>query len=112
MREDTRLDEEIREVMKKDFPLPLNVKSAQEAAFAQIRRQAQESPESEAKKEGQPRPRRRFFVRSFAGLAAVAALFLAVCIADPAFAAQIPLVGRVFQTVGDSLRVFTGCDQR
>lgn len=100
MREDTRLDEEIRAVMKKDFPLPPNVKSAQEAAFAQIRRQAQES---EAKKEERPRTRRRFFVRSFAGLAAVAALFLAVCIADPAFAAQIPLVGRVFEAVGDSL---------
>ncbi len=102
MRENTRLDEEIRATMKKDFPLPPNVKKAQEAAFAQIRRQVQEGKEKEEQQERQ-KTKGRVFVRSFAGLAAAAALFLVICIADPAFAAQIPLVGRVFEAVGDSL---------
>ncbi len=103
MRENTRLDEEIRATMKKDFPLPPSVKNAQEAAFSQIRRQAQKGPEAEEEKAKEQKPKRRFFVKSFAGLAAAAALFLAVCVANPAFAAQIPLVGRVFEAVGNSL---------
>ena len=99
MRENTQLDKEIREIMTKEFPLPPNVKSAQEAAFAQIRRQqTEERPEKE-----QPRRKKSVFLKSFAGLAAAAAIFLVICIANPAFAAQIPLVGRVFEAVGDSL---------
>ncbi len=99
MRENTQLDKEIREIMTKEFPLPPNVKSAQEAAFAQIRRQqTEERPE-----EKQPRRKKSVFLKSFAGLAAAAAIFLVICIANPAFAAQIPLVGRVFEAVGDSL---------
>lgn len=103
MRENTRLDEEICAIMKKDFPLPPDVKNAREEAFAQIRRQAQEGPKEGGKKEKRQKPKRRVFVKSFGGLAAAAALFLAICIANPAFAEQIPLVGRVFEAVGDSL---------
>ncbi len=105
MRENTRLDEEIRATMTKDFPLPPHVKSAQEAAFAQIRRQAQAGAGAREGNLGEKRhtPKRRVFLKSLAGLAAAAALFLALCVDNPAFASQIPLVGRVFEVVGNSL---------
>ncbi|MCI8813830.1 MAG: DUF4179 domain-containing protein [Lachnospiraceae bacterium] len=97
MRENTRLDKEIREIMTKEFPLPPNVKNAQEEAFARIRRMQTKEGPAEKKR------RRGVYLKTFAGLAAAVALFLGICIANPAFAAQVPLVGRVFEAVGDSL---------
>ncbi len=98
MREHTLLDKEIRETMTKGFPLPEKVKSAQEAAFAQIRgiQAAEEAPQKQ--KRG-----RNVFYRTCGSLGAAAAVFCVVCMANPAFAAQIPLVGRVFEALGDSL---------
>lgn len=47
--------------------------------------------------------RRTGFLRFCGGLTAAAAAFSGVCIVNPAFAAQIPLVGHVFEQIGDSL---------
>lgn len=98
MRGHTLLDKEIQATMKKDFPVPEKVKNAQDAAFSRIRdmQEPKETP-GEQKKHG------NVFFRTCACLAAAAAVFLVLCIADPAFAAQIPLVGRVFEALGDSL---------
>ena len=98
MREHTMLDRRIQETMKKEFPMPENVEEARDAAFAKIRAgQAQKNGEGKRIRNG------RAFFRTCGVLGTAAVLFLAVCIADPAFAAQIPLVGRVFEAVGDSL---------
>src|SRR5699024_9271762 len=41
--------------------------------------------------------------RTFLGFAAAAAAFSGVCIVNPAFAADIPIVGGIFETLGNSL---------
>ncbi|MBQ7371595.1 MAG: hypothetical protein IJW67_06905 [Blautia sp.] len=41
--------------------------------------------------------------KTFGSIAAAAAVFSGVCITNPAFAAKIPLVGHVFERLGDSL---------
>ncbi len=98
MREHTRLDKEIQETMTKGFPVPEKVKNAQDAAFARIRdMQGSKEISGERKKRG------NMIFKICTGLAAAAVVFLVVCVADPAFAAQIPLVGRVFGALGDSL---------
>lgn len=98
MEKRTLLDREIQETMTKEFPVPKKVKDAQNAAFARIKEmQGQKEAPKERKNS------RHVFFKTCAGLAAAAAVFLAVCAADPALAAQIPLVGRVFEALGDSL---------
>lgn len=49
------------------------------------------------------RSRRRTFSKACAGFVAAAAAFSGVCIVNPAFGAQIPLVGHVFEELGNSL---------
>ena len=69
---------------------------------------------SEQKRSGRPHSnqkrnarRRHPFLRTggkiITGAAAAAAVFSGVCIANPAWAAKIPVVGSVFQEIGDSL---------
>lgn len=103
MRRHTRLDREIQETMTKAFPLPEKVKNAQDAAFARIRDMQDQKGQVPKAMPAERKNSRDVFFKTCAGLAAAAAVFLVICIADPAFAAQIPLVGRVFETLGDSL---------
>lgn len=103
--ENTRLDDKIQKTMQRDFPLPENVDAAKMNAFAQIREKQskQEYDNLAAKKAKQKQRKRRTFFRTCTGAAAAAAVFSAVCITNPAFAARIPLVGHVFEEIGESL---------
>ncbi|MDO5136673.1 MAG: DUF4179 domain-containing protein [Eubacteriales bacterium] len=107
---DNALDQKISDVLNKDFALPKSVEAAKEEAFSRIR--AMESKQQETEIGKQAAGNRRgvsgestisWFWKACAGLAASAAAFSAVCIANPAFAAKLPLVGHVFEKIGDSL---------
>ncbi|MDO4306776.1 MAG: DUF4179 domain-containing protein [Eubacteriales bacterium] len=115
--ENTRLDDKIRRIMQREFPLPEKAEAAKNEAFAQIKDRCKASIDTEAGQiQGRDRCRnkantntrhtkrkQKAFFRAFAGTAAAAAVFSAVCITNPAFAAQIPLVGHVFEEIGQSL---------
>lgn len=98
---EARLDKTIEQVLQRDFALPDAVKRAQSGAFDKIRAEAQARNGKETKK-GRGRSRRKAL--TVAGtLAASAAVFSTICISNPAFAANIPLVGHVFAEIGSSL---------
>lgn len=98
---EARLDKTIEQVLQRDFALPDAVKRAQSGAFDKIRAEAQARTGKETKK-GRGRSRRKAL--TIAGtLAASAAVFSTICISNPAFAANIPLVGHVFAEIGSSL---------
>lgn len=107
--ENIRLDDKIRKTMQSEFFLPTQAEEAKNAAFEQIRNRQlkQEQANTIAKasmlKQKQKGRSRRTFFRTCAGTAAAAAIFSAVCITNPTFAAQVPLVGHVFEEIGQSL---------
>lgn len=100
-----RLDDRIRTTMQREFPLPDDVVEAKNKAFAQIRdRQAkQEYANGVARKTKDRRHMRSLFVRGAGTVAAAAAVFSMVCISNPALAANIPLLGHIFEEIGSSL---------
>ncbi|MDO5135879.1 MAG: DUF4179 domain-containing protein [Eubacteriales bacterium] len=100
--EEEAVDERIRKTLNREFDLPREVEEAKEAAFARIRAMEKEKGRARGTRSF-PGKRRGGFWRACAGLTAAAAAFSAVCIANPAFAARIPLVGRVFEELGSSL---------
>lgn len=108
--EHTQLDDTIQKVMQREFPLPEQVKKAQAEAFSKVRAsQEQKSmPELQqsAKKTAEKKTthkKQHFFFKACVGFAAAAAVFSGVCIVNPTFAAQIPLLGHVFEKLGESL---------
>lgn len=100
-----RLDQQIKETLQRDFPLPQQVEEAKKRAFAQIReRESRQKYANEAARKTRRRKRlRSMFSKGAAGLIAAAACFSVICIANPALAANIPLVGHIFERVGQSL---------
>lgn len=100
-RADSRTEETIKNTMQREFPLPENVKKAQKEAFEKIREQQGQAQTAGAA--GKRKRRRTAFVRSTAGLAATAAAFTLIFVSNPALAANIPLVGHVFEAIGNSM---------
>lgn len=107
MKETKRLDDHIKKILDGTFPLPENVETAKKEAFAKVRAMAEER---ERKKEQGfadiPTYRQKNakpLFRFFAGAGVAAAVFSCICIANPAAAAQIPIVGHVFEKLGESL---------
>lgn len=122
-----RNDNAIEEIMQADFPLPKPAEDAKNTAFARIREMAsdsgnventenmmrrlsekstEKSTESSGKKStGTVKSHKKFktVYNTALGLTAAAAVFSAVCITNPAFAENIPLVGNVFKQLGNSL---------
>lgn len=100
-----RLDQQIKETMQRDFPLPQQVEEAKKRAFAQIKeKESRQKYANEVARNARKRKRfRSVFSKGAAGLIAAAACFSVICIADPALAANIPLVGHIFERVGQSL---------
>ena len=122
-----RNDNAIEEIMQADFPLPKPAEDAKNTAFARIREMAsdsgnventenmmrrlsekstEKSTESSGKKStGTVKSHKKFktVYKTALGLTAAAAVFSAVCITNPAFAENIPLVGNVFKQLGNSL---------
>ena len=118
-----RNDNVIEEIMQADFPLPKQTEDAKNKAFARIREMAAASgnvenaenmvrrlPEkstgsSGKKSAGEAKSHKKFkaVYKTALGLTAAAAVFSTVCITNPAFAENIPLVGNVFKQLGNSL---------
>ena len=126
-----RNDNAIEEIMQADFPLPKQAEDAKNEAFARIREMAaasenvenaenivqrlpekstekstKKSTESSGKKStGTVKSHKKFktVYKTALGLTAAVAVFSAVCITNPAFAENIPLVGNVFKQLGNSL---------
>ena len=126
-----RNDNAIEEIMQADFPLPKQTEDAKNEAFSRIREMAatsgnvenaenivQRLPEkstekstkkstgsSRKKSTGTVKSHKKFktVYKTALGLTAAAAVFSAVCITNPAFAENIPLVGNVFKQLGNSL---------
>lgn len=126
-----RNDNAIEEIMQADFPLPKQAEDAKNEAFARIREMAADSghventenmvrrlPEKSTEKStkkstgsygkkstGTAKSHKKFkaVYKTALGLTAAAAVFCTVCITNPAFAENIPLVGNVFKQLGNSL---------
>ena len=126
-----RNDNAIEEIMQADFPLPKPAEDAKNTAFARIREMASDSGNAEntenmvrrlsekstkkstekstgssgKKSSGTVKSHKKFkaVYKTALGLTAAAAVFSAVCITNPAFAENIPLVGNVFKQLGNSL---------
>ena len=123
----------IEEILQADFPLPEQAEAAKNEAFAKIRERAAVSERQESTKDtyseenrkvesleinkysqndrefadnsNSTRVHRKFktIYKTALGMTAAAAVFSAVCITNPAFAENIPLVGNVFERIGNSL---------
>ena len=126
-----RNDNAIEEIMQAEFPLPKQAEDAKNTAFARIREMAAASGNAEntenmvrrlsekstkkstekstgssgKKSSGTVKSHKKFkaVYKTALGLTAAAAVFSAVCITNPAFAENIPLVGNVFKQLGNSL---------
>ena len=118
-----RNDNAIEEIMQAEFPLPKQAEDAKNEAFARIREMAADSgnventenmvqrlqekstEKSTKKSTGTAKSHKKFkaVYKTALGLTAAAAVFSAVCITNPAFAENIPLVGNVFKQLGNSL---------
>lgn len=102
---DTRLDDKIKGTMQREFDVPDSVNAAKNKAFERIRSNQfkQDYANDIAKKQKSSKKRKSIFMKGTAGFAAAAATFTVICISNPALAAQIPVVGHVFEALGDSL---------
>lgn len=126
-----RNDNVIEEIMQADFPLPKQAEDAKNEAFDRIREMAAASGNTEntedmvrrlpeksiekptkkstgssgKKSTGIAKSHKKFkaVYKTALGLTAAAAVFSTVCITNPAFAENIPLVGNVFKQLGNSL---------
>ena len=126
-----RNDNVIEEIMQADFPLPKQAEDAKNEAFDRIREMAaasgntenaenmvrrlpEKSTEKSTKKStgssgkkssGTAKSHKKFkaVYKTALGLTAAAAVFSTVCITNPAFAENIPLVGNVFKQLGNSM---------
>ena len=122
-----RNDNAIEEIMQAEFPLPKQAEDAKNEAFDRIREMAAASGHTEntenivqrlqekstekstgssgKKSSGTVKSHKKFkaVYKTALGLTAAAAVFSAVCITNPAFAENIPLVGNVFKQLGNSL---------
>lgn len=126
-----RNDNAIEEIMQAEFPLPKHAEDAKNEAFSRIREMAAASGHTEntenivqrlqekstekstgssgKKSTGTAKSHKKFktvyktVYKTALGLTAAAAVFSAVCITNPAFAENIPMVGNVFKQLGNSL---------
>ncbi|HJB87887.1 MAG TPA: DUF4179 domain-containing protein [Candidatus Blautia excrementigallinarum] len=110
-KEDRQTDQMIKRTLDADFPLPETVENAKREAFAKIREKAKDKKTGEKiynidNRSGGTDSGRKTAMRlrrTFLGFAAAAAAFSGVCIVNPAFASNIPVVGGIFETLGNSL---------
>lgn len=110
-KEDRKTDQMIKRTLDADFPLPETVENAKREAYAKIREKAADKKTGEkiynidnrSGGTGSGRKNALRLRRTFLGFAAAAAAFSGVCIVNPAFASNIPVVGGIFETLGNSL---------
>lgn len=111
--DDTQLDNQIKKTLDGTFPLPEQVEMAKKEAFAKVRAiAAEKGKKEEHNSSGALAEKTRLHKKhsklkkllfpSFAGTGAAIALFC-IFIPNPVFAVQIPIVGHIFETQGQSL---------
>lgn len=104
---DNETDEMIRSGMREQVVIPDEVRHAKDLAYAKVKEMEGSHHLCEAKNERMHKNMGRKFKwsawKSIGSVAAAVAVFLGVCIANPAFAEKIPLVGHVFEQIGYSL---------
>lgn len=98
VKNNSRIDEKIESTLNAEFKLPSSVDAAMQKSFEQIKAKT-------AAGSYKPRKRRKMNAafKTLTGIAASAAVFSAVCITNPAWASNIPVVGSVFEKIGNSL---------
>ena len=106
--EDLQLDEKAEQTLGRNFALPESVKEAQQNAFAEIRLRsgANETGERKTKTKAKTKTKKKRILtipKTVGGVAAAAAVFSVICISNPALAENIPLIGHVFEQLGDTL---------
>ena len=82
---DRQNEKKMKELLNQEFPLPDVIDRAKSAAFERIR--AKSEPQSRRKKFHKKR-----MYKAVAGVAAAGAIFSTVCITNPAWAEDIPLI--------------------
>lgn len=91
-------EEKINKILNAQFEVPEEVRKAKEEAFAKIKMQVKNtSPIKQKRGYG------RMIYKSVAAIGVSAAVFSVICIANPAWASEIPLIGNVFEKIGNSL---------
>ena len=111
---DLLTEKEIREGMREKAAQPEQVQQARQRAYEKVQeiaraREVQEATGVETKNPGrkaensQTKKHRWNGWKTFGSVAAAVAVFFGVCITNPAFAAKVPLIGHVFESLGDSL---------
>ena len=97
-------DEKREKTLSREFSVPESVDKAKEQAFAKIRvASGQKMPQEEARRHKPDRRRMRFMTRVMGGAVAAAAVFTVICVSNPALAENIPLIGHVFEELGENL---------
>lgn len=97
-------DEKREKTLSREFSVPESVDKAKEQAFAKIRvASGQKEPQKEAKRPKPDRHRMRFMTKVMGGAVAAAAVFTVVCVSNPALAENIPLIGHIFEELGENL---------
>lgn len=99
---DQASEKQIREMMQEKVPLPDNVRTAKANACERVR-QMSASAEFERGEKHMGKKSHRGLYGTLGSIAAAAAVFSGVCIANPALASKVPLVGHVFEELGNSL---------
>ncbi len=107
----TQLEPHIIKTLNGSFPLPETVRTAQNEAYAKVRALAENQKAQGKQRYAENTKNRKFrpkigtiLFRSFAGASAAAIALACVCMANPSIAAQIPVVGHIFETLGESLK--------
>lgn len=104
---DEYMNEKIESTLNAQFEIPKTVNAAKEEAFAKIREKAAQKTTGRSRvtmeKSDKRKKKTGKIFRAAMGMTAAAAAFSAVCIVNPAFASNIPLIGNVFAQIGSSL---------
>ena len=99
-------DKKIKETLNREFPLPMQVERAKREAFEEIRNRVQLADQKEENKRAEivrKQKRRKIQLTWTLATAAAFTLFLVVCVVNPAIVRSIPIVGNLFEEIGDSL---------
>ena len=97
-------DEKREKTLSREFSVPESVDKAKEQAFAKIRvASGQKMPQEEARHHKPDRRRMRFMTKVMGGAVAAAAVFTVICVSNPALAENIPLIGHIFEELGENL---------
>lgn len=113
---DYKTDDVIEEILQADFVLPKAIEEAKQEAFEKIRAQVNEAQRRDDKmrkrilrSSKKKMKKRQIIYKTALGMTAAVAVFSTVCISNPAFAENIPLIGSVFEKLGNSLGFSDRC---